>query len=364
MTQRERTLAGVLGGSLAIVAGITAVKSLVLKPFDTQAGEIRDANIERAALKKRGRTERKWEAEWREIGTKTLHGDAVYAQQMFREDMHALIRKHRLQGKVPLNPSQPSTNRKTGLTELSMRISVTGTVKQITGMLRDCYRRPYRTQIHSLTIDAGEGKLKKGETSKPVVLSMKISTLVLPDGVEGVKLEPIGELVNMADKVDETRLALAPGKYDEIASINMYQWPTPPKRAKRPTNTIVKNTDEEPKPPVGTSTRTTRPDADKLHVVACVSHGGELSVYVQKRVEDAPDIYRIDDEIKDEGRLIMIRPDGMVIRDTDKSTGSGGRTAETDYFYPIGEVFKKREEVSPKTHPEIYAEIQRLAVNR
>ena len=363
MTQRERTLAIVLGGSLAIVAGITAVKSLVLKPFNTQAAEIRDANIERAALKKRGRTERKWEAEWKEIGTKTLHGDAVYAQQMFREDMHALIRKYRLQGKVPLNPSQPSTNRKTGLTELSMRISVTGTVKQITGMLRDCYRRPYHTQIHSLTIDAGEGKLKKGETSKPVVLSMKISTLVLPDGIEGVKLEPIGDLANIADEVDETRLALAPGEYDEIASINMYQWPAAPKPV-RITKRVTNDTEETPKPPGTKHPRSnTRPDADKLHVVACVSHDGELSVYVQKRVEDAPDIYRVDEEIEGEGRLIMIRPDGMVIRDTDKSTGSAGRTAETDYFYPIGEVFKKREEVSPKTHPEIYADIQRLAVN-
>lgn len=363
MTQRERTLAGVLGGSLAIVAGITAVRSLVLKPFNTQAAEIQDSNIERAALKKRGRTEQKWEAEWKEIGTKTLHGDAVYAQQMFREDMHALIRKHRLQGKVPINPSQPSSDRKTGLTELSMRISVTGKLEQIAGMLRDCYRRPYRTQIHSLTIDAGKGKLKKGETSKPVVLSMKISTLVLPDGVEGVKLEPIGDLANIADKVDETRLALAPGKYDEIASINMYQWP-PAKRPERKGPIVVDNTDDKPKPPGPNPPRERRRDADKLHVVACVSHDGELSVYVQKRVEDAPDIYRVDDEIKGEGRLIMIRPDGMVIRNTDKSTHSGGRTAETDYFYPIGEVFKKREEVSPSTHPEIYADIQRLAVNR
>ncbi|MCH7688027.1 MAG: hypothetical protein IH899_15340, partial [Planctomycetes bacterium] len=112
--------------------------------------------------------------------------------------------------------------------------------------------------------------------------------------------------------------------------------------------------DEVARPAIG------KPDADKLHVVACVSHDGELSVYVQKRVEDAPDIYRVDDEIEGEGRLIMIRPDGMVIRYTDKSTRRAGRTAETDYFYPIGEVFKKREEVSPKTHPEIYADIQRL----
>jgi hypothetical protein len=64
---------------------------------------------------------------------------------------------------------------------------------------------------------------------------------------------------------------------------------------------------------------------------------------------EPPQEYRLNDEV-DDGKLVLIVPEGMVVRVPPKS---GQRQPPTHYFYPLGSNFKEREEVDPSVHPQV-----------
>ena len=92
-----------------------------------------------------------------------------------------------------------------------------------------------------------------------------------------------------------------------------------------------------------------RAGADQKFVRSTVGLDGEPRAYVvdKQQLDQPPTAYRLDDPI-DDGKLILIHPQGIVVRSNGKN-----------YFYPLGSSFRDREELSAADRPEIWDALRR-----
>ena len=367
MTQREKVLAGCLIGVIVSYGGYKVAKSKVYEPRQQLVQDVKDERNRLEKLEVRLSGADKIVRDWQKQTGQTLHLDSSTAHQAFREDVTALLERNNLtkvQGWT-IREHKASIEKKgvrKGFVELPLAVQVTGTLGDLVNFLKDFYQRPYLVCVDKLSLNAEGGGSPRGRRDKDadqepkLSISMALSTLVLPK-VEGLD-HPTIDLARMDYPEAEPALAMVPRleqedpvAYNEIARVNffkIYVAPTPP----RQTATVARNDDKPPPPPPPPPPLDPRRDAHKfvLEGMGFLDDGPiAYVVNTDRSMVEPPTQYRLNDEA-DDGKVVLIVPQGMVVRVVPKP---GRPEPTTDYFYPLGKSFKEREEVNPNEHPAI-----------
>ncbi|WP_320046858.1 GspMb/PilO family protein [uncultured Ilyobacter sp.] len=378
MNQRERVLSSVVVAVIVGYGGYVLVKTQLYDPREVLKESIRAErqNIEKLELRLGGADERV--DEWRERTRATLGTDVTAAHAAFREDVALLLDRNKLtQGRriAQRKESREKKGPREDFVELPLAVNVEGTLADLDNFLEDLAQRPYFVRVDKLELRAEHRKASGGrrgrdasaDTEPQLAISLTLSTLLLPETKNvahpTMDLEALnspadpqtGEpVLAYAERLQEPDLTA----YDEVAKVNLFKLfvepkkvvvktPDPPKEDKKDPPPVVKNTAPPPDP---------RRNAHKfvLEGVGVLDDGPIAYVINTDEPTSFPDTYRLNDEV-DDGRLVLIVPDGIVVR----VAASAGRHREPakNYFYKLGDTFKQRVEVNPSEHAEIAKEL-------
>lgn len=357
MTNRERNLSIGVGAVVALAIGWQAVQWTIVRPFGEVHAQLAEKKATLLNLEKRHAQELNNKFEWKQRVGRTLHGDANEAQLLLRKDVESLLAAHGLTGKeTSISSPTVTVNRKNRFTEVAFLVNTRGTLEEITAFLKDFYRRPYLSQIRQISLNAGESRPtgKARGAKEELGISMKIETLVLPT-IPEAPATAMGTLEEATNREAEGRLAAADAsEYDRVTKLNVFRWPAEPKP-------VVKQVDPPPPtqvavaPPEDKPKKRAAPPDDKHVVCGATSNEGEFVVWVRddSRRDEPPKQYRMN-ETMDNGRVALIHPLGVVVKQTEEGAG------EREYFYALGKSFKDRQPLDPVEHPEVWEEYLRM----
>lgn len=384
-------------GVLALFVGYRLVHSLVIQPRNELLAQIAEQQRQRDDLELWVQRGAAVAAQWQSATRRTLGAGPDEAIQAFRDDVNALLKEHDLTEELRITPRRPVTERKgprRGFTEVTLAVDVKGTLQKAIAFLSDLYQRPYFVRVDTLTLNAGQSAalrarltaIREQEKDKPkntrrtgrsgpggspstrivdagddeplLAISMSLSTLVLP--VSGGSPHPTLDLATLAGAADTQpdRLALdrirrdAFSEYDEIVAVNMFKVyvppPPPPPKDDTPTTSDPVVVKQPPLDPWR--------DAKNFRLVATVSFDGQPLAYIldgRKRSEPA-DERRLNEELFG-GRIVLISPEGIVVRCVEEKDG---RSSATNYFCETGATLDEREELTAAEHPDVWRELQ------
>ncbi len=366
MQKREKTMAGVMAGVLVLFAGVQAVRSLVIAPSQQLDQDIYAAQVRREKLLKIVDAGPRTIKQWQQRTARTLSDDYAKARDLFREDIATLLDRNGLTRERTIGSLKERVEKKPpaqGFVTLPVQVRVEGHLTNLVNFLRDLYQRPYYVRIEKLTINPdikGQAKTRKRKRStgpQTLKITMTLSTLVLPmvEKPEGVG-HPTFNLadLNDPDKAEKLlasvkRLRNQPDQYAQIARISPFEiWQPPPRPVAKATPKHETKQPPKPKPkPVVDKRR----DADKWVIVGVANDGEPLAFVANSDDLTAPlREYRLNDRV-DDGTLVLIVPEGIVVRTRKRI---GGRYMTHDYFYEVGTNFKQRVELRPTEYPEIH----------
>ncbi len=373
MKKSEKTLAGCLVAVLAVFMGYKIVHSMIVVPREELGRAIARAEDRLEKRRARRRQHDQIVAQWTGATARTLGADYKIAQDRFREDVAVLLDRNKLTEDRSIAAYKERREKKgpaRGFVEVPIAVRVTGKLSDLVNFLRDLYQRPYLVRVDKLSVQAELKKKKKGSKAGAaggnrdprLNISMTLSTLVLPKLPKVA--HPTFDLADLrnpekAEKLlaSARRLSSRPEAYSEITKVNPFRiWEPPRPKAvakKPPKRTEPKPKHTPPKPPP-------RRNAEKWVLVGTASDGRPVA-YVSNEDDLAAPLreYRLNAKV-DDGTLVLIVPEGMVVRVRRKV---GRRTTTHDYFYALGKSFKERVEVRPDKHPEIHRML-RLALSR
>jgi len=376
MTQREKALSGSILAVLGIYAGYMASVKLVYRPAIQTRQDIAREIKYRDKLQLRLNGSTKALAAWHNQTSRTLAADSFDAHQMFREDVGLLLKRNNLNEELKISKYKARVEKKgprQGFEELPLSVRVKGRLDDLDNFLKEFYQRPYFVRLDKLQIDAerlSHSKKKRGAgpTEPKLGVTMMLSTLVLPKADEVD--HPVFDMTRLTDPDPEAEITLVSAQrlrqedveaYNQIAKVNIfkkYEPPPPkPKQKPRPKPPAPKVAETKPEPPRRPPPPDPRRDAHKF-VVNGVGRldDGPIAYVVNTDSPDEPaTVYRLNAEM-DDGKLVLIVPEGLVIRVTPKS---GRDKTPKNYLYKLGASFKERQEVDSKEHPAIakYLEI-------
>ena len=379
MTQREKMMAGVVGAAAGIYFGYVAIQKLILEPNQQLIKNIQNEQEYRQKLELRLNGAAKTIENWYAETGRTLSGDYRDAHSAFREDVNVLLKRNHLNEDLSLTKYKERLDKKwprEGFVELPVSVRVKGTLQELDNFLKDFFQRPYMVRVEKLDITAdqavaarakrdkksGKGG-KRGNTvdEQKMSISLMVSTLVLPKMDD--REHPTFDLARLNDPeaADSVQVAFAdrlrhdPEAYNEIVAKNPFKlWtPPPPTPPRNPPQEIKTQevVDSRPKPEPPPVRPNPRPHADKMLVegVARLDDGPIVYVADTSAASQPPAEYRLNDQV-DDGKLILIVPEGIVVRVKEKS---GRQNTTKNYYYPLGSTFRERVEVDPVEHPTI-----------
>jgi len=371
MSRREKTLGAIVFGAIVLLALFRVAKSFSPMELyrsveqELQAAQDRKSRLEKTLAREQNVTER-----WQEQVQRTFSADPNEVQARFREDLNALLGANGLESVAVVKRGGVRTQ-KNGFAEAPFTIQTKGTLAQFVGFLRDFYQRGYLAQLSSATItsDAGTrkpasavrtarqrlGRASEAEAAgePELTISMTTTALVLPvlkglphAAMEEIDPNAVAERLEFADD---------PTAYDVIADANIFRIYEPPVAAPPPLPDPVV-VQAEPPAEVPTPVVRTPPRNTNLVVVGTATLEGRRVAFVadEQRRDEPPAEYHVNDEL-DDGRVILIHPEGVVVAVEDR-----GRHHITQYFCPLGVIFEAREEVDPSTHPELFERLGAL----
>jgi hypothetical protein len=344
MTLREKVLAGVVGGAVVLFGGTKAVHWAVLQPLESFNQELADAQRKKDNLTDFVEAHRDVAGQWQNHTERAFSADPDSAQAELAAEIVALLKYHHFAREYNIEKRSPRTG-KSGLTEVSLRISAEGPLESVVGFMRDFYAKPYFARLSEVSLHSKAGKrarsgrpgsqmtdddvtLSVGATAVTLSVGMTATTIVLPS-LKGARPKPYNAMANAPARLKHGLKA-----YDEIAEVNFFQRYKPPKAiVSTPTTQEIVRVDPDPpsrpKPP--------RPD---MRVVYVGTLNGEPVAYVvDDGHREVPAVkYRLNDEI-DDGQLVLIHAKGIVVRVTDER---GSSEEFEDYFCPRNTSFKER----------------------
>lgn len=372
MTRREKVLGLCVGGAVAVTALVYLVRWTVLEPFEAVKSGIRLEQQRTQILTVQLKTLQDAEQRWQALTRRTFApaSEPQVAQRRFREDLHRLVERHGLRD--PKISAGSFVRYKDQSIGVPMTITASGTLNEVVGFLRDFYRREYLARIDKVRIAAeqniiadlnnprresgGAGRGGRGGAAgaagrEPTIgpngpelrLSVSAITLVLPRlaGLEHPVIEGAPE-ESERGRLAETDLAA----YNVLFEKNLFMpYREKPAVAAAPTPT-------EPRPvaatPPAPPPRDPREGTEHIFLRATVALEGEPIAFVadDRQPTQKPTEYRLDQAV-DDGKLMFIHPEGMVVR-VQEADGV------KDYFYRLGGNFRERQLLNPDEHPEVW----------
>jgi hypothetical protein len=155
MTQRERKLAVIFGGGVALLAVWIFVRGALLDPIWKARDEVASLRSEEGALQARVKMEALYKRQWNDIRLKTLPGDPYIAQSQ----LDVMIKKLMVDAgfiHVSVNLSPPREEKRTwpGLYIIPYTVNAAdGDLQAFAKFLHAFYQQPYLMQIHSFILE-------------------------------------------------------------------------------------------------------------------------------------------------------------------------------------------------------------------
>jgi hypothetical protein len=387
MTKRERILAVCVGGTLAGFALVKGIEYTVVAPLNAIENSITTEQEERDKLNDRLKALKNVEEDWEALTARTLATDPKEAGRRFQKDINELAERHGLRN-PKTTPGNPTTS-KNNFVSVPLTLRAKGTLKEAIGFLNDFYQRPYIARLDKVTLTSDRGVIESVNSPRRSRSSTRTTTVrgrdrgttrtttpsrsrdpvIGPEGPEldisitGVTLV-LDELKGLDHPIapnpiepGDSRLPRDLAAYNQIFDENLFKPFQPPQViVKQPTPT--EEPEEQEQPVMPTVKVDPRRDAEHFFVTVTTSLNGEPVVYIlDDRRRGQPLIrYYLDQEVENEGTLLLIHPRGLVIR-----TEERGR--EKDYFYPAGLSFAEREELNRDAHPEIWQAMEAEFLN-
>jgi hypothetical protein len=376
MSEREKRMAILLAAVIGLALGLRLVQSQIVRPLQDKRRSLADLRARHAKLV--GETARRdvVAGAWQERTGRTLSDSPTQAALLFNRDVAGLLEASGFSN-VRISPHKPNEIRKgfrQGFSEISIGVNAEGTLAQVVQFLRDFYRRPYVSRMRSLVLTASAasaasparssgrraGNAAAGGEEPRLTVSMTLDSLLLP-AAKGV---PFGALPPEAlsdpgaiEQRDPRVLAAELAEYDQIAAVNVfkqYQEPAPP----QPPPVVH----ADPTPPAPPPPRLDpRRDAQHFTLTATSGDSGDLvALVIDDRARTEPPTEHRLNEVLDGGKLVVIHPEGIVVREPPDE--GAGQPIPRDWFYPLGARFSERVGLSAVEHPEIVAELA-LALN-
>ncbi len=359
MVQREKRVAVVMLGAIAVLGGYSLIRAVVIQPRQDQIAALHQERARRDKLDNILAGEAASRERWHDLTRRTLSTHADEAHKQFFKDAADLIAASGLRepsnAKV-ISAGQPirfKDRTRKGFVELPLSVTVEGDLTQLTEFLIRIYELPYLVRVNSVTIarDASEGaggssargRRAAREASTKLSVAMKLSTLVLPaipdvehpvyDPTSATETQPVSMSLLATRDVSE---------YEEIAKRNLFELfrPPPPPEPERPAVA-----DSRPPKPQEPPPRDPREGTEDLFLTATLSLNGEPVAYVsdQSRREEPPQKVRLNEQL-DDGRLVLIHPSGVVVQSPmPPAGGAGGEGGTYYYYYAFKKSFRDRE---------------------
>ena len=370
MTGNEKKLLAILGGSVGIYFAYLTLDSLHLTPRRQLRERVtqEEARFERL-LEDMGKS-KATQADWTLQTQRTLSTKRDDAQLVFRDQIAKLIEKHQLESGHTLTPQQQREIKKDsrkGFVELPIQVNLEGKLAAITAFIEDIQKLPYYVSVEKLVLNASAAEqglagsaasrdkkgARPGATSKdgPTLRAeMRLTTLVLP------KIGDATHVVCDLNKEDNSP-ALKPrdesASYATVAATNVFRpYADPPPPPPPPPPPVERGTDKPPPPAPAPAPR------DSRVLVGTPSLNGEPVAFVRDDDKSKPPTeLRLNEAVSDngKGKLVLVHPKGIVIRVSEQNPA-----AAKNYFVALGQKLSEREELTPKSHPEVYAMLSRV----
>lgn len=351
MTIRERNLAIGVVGALVLFGGYGFVQSAVIAPRAQLSKELNDERTRAGSQETREGDQKITFAAWEKQMRRTLGVDADKVSGNFRDDVSDLLKKHKLTRDLTISPRDARIVQKSirkGFSELSLQVSVKGSLENLVEFLDDFYRRPYQKRVTrlSLGLEGGAGSAmaepKAGKGAKgaaaarpePVLnISMTLTTLMLPR-IENKDWKALKQPTFDPKNPGETppdALASELPEYAKISKPNPFEMYVEQKTVVQVTSKSVEGEHRPPPPPP--------PPPRPNHVlVYTTSLDGAPVAFVDEsgKKTSAPVEKHLNEKV-DDGMLVLVHPQGMVVRTHPRGGGD-----PKYYFYPLGASFKDR----------------------
>ena len=351
MTGRERIIASVVGGVVALTGGFKLTRLAVIEPLRSLNQSLETAAEKKANLEDFVEQHQHVAEEWQAYTARTFSENVEKVKVSFFSEVAQLLELHDLTEERSITPRTPRPQ-KSGLVEVSLQVRAQGSLESVVGFMRDLRQWPYLARLSNVRLRAEKGSSarktrgrSRGSNERATLaVSMTATTLVLPK-LKGTKHQPPDP-----NQPAPTYFAQEPEAYDEIAEVNFFQKYRPPVRTVQTATTRQVVPHEEPEQP--------RPKPrPNMKVVGVESLYGDLIACVldEDHREEPLAEFRLNDRI-DDGTLVLVHPKGIVVR-VPKREGADDETE--DYFYQIGSSFRDRlrlEEADPEIIRELHPE--------
>jgi len=347
MTGREKIIAGVVGGVVALAGGFKLTRLAVIEPLTSLNESLETAAEKKANLEDFVEQHQNVTKDWEAYTARTFSDNVEKAKVSFFSEVARLLELHDLTEDHRITQSTPR-KQKTGLVEVSLRVHAKGSLEAVVGFMRDLRQWPYLARLSNVSLRAEKGSSarktrergRRGDERATLAVSMIATTLVLPP-LKGTKHQPPDP-----NQPAPTYLAHEPEAYDEIAQVNFFKKYEPPRTVVHKPGPEEERDEPEPerRPPP-------RPD---MRVVYVGTLNGEAVAYiVDDDHREVPAVkYHLNDEI-DDGKLVLIHPKGIVVR---VAKERGSREEFENYFCPRNTSFKERLPLA-QADPEIIREL-------
>lgn len=365
-------------GGAVVLAGISYVVERVQTARDAAAKRLTSAQEHKSELE--GFLDQRIPVygNWQNSVGRTLSDDPMDAERIFTDDVMGLLEMHDLAAERTsirggIKPYTKGT--RDGFVEITLGISVEGTLRHLVEFVRDFENRPYVTRIERLRLnpdgqedarsEGGKRSRRKdqprGSVNTPleVKADLTLVTLVLP------KLAEVGPHRTLDADILQDPAALAEHEWDgklrhpeedygqiAMAEKNLFKIyvpepPPPPKPPKKPDPPVATADPPPVDPPPHVDPPP--PRCEDCRVVSTIALEGVPYVYIEETPLDPPTRYQLNDEL-DYGQIVLIDPRGIVIRAPEERDGEMTRV---NYYYELGATFIDRVEVDPVLHPRI-----------
>ena len=355
MSQREKTLAVIVGALAAMVLGYYSVTSLALGPSVDLDKKIAAAEQKLADLDRVLAQKPHFIAAWTDLAGRTLATGENEAVTRLGSELNGLATRHNLQKRTIKPQGAVVLDRKTGLKLVRFTMSGETSLKDTVELLHDFYRLPYVLRMRELSLNP-----KARSNGREVKLTAKVESLLLPE-------TDLAAVVPASDGATEAGLGrLGEGAtlahYAGIHKRNLFAPYEAPKPKPTPRRDPTPKPDPRPRPKPEPPKCQQDADGAKQTIVALLSYWDEVAEeYVEevvttgaasrsargKNVKGASGSetrYRIGDEC-DGSTLVMVHWRGAVTQC--EATGSR-------YVYELGETLAQRHELTQEDYPEIY----------
>jgi hypothetical protein len=343
MTTREKKLAYILGGAIALGALYQGVNVLALGPLRAMDEDIAKARKDSDKLERELRAARRKKKSWARFAKRTIGTEDNQAELSvwLNSEIIDLVTRAGM-SKINVKPGQSRGIKKTRLISLPYTVTAEGPLSSVTNFLYEFYTWPFNIKISSLEINPRKGR----SATNMVRMEAKIEALIVPLGEDLPKVTTAELEPELRPEPDRELHPDGMQAYALIGSTDIFSGREP----KPPPRTVTKVPEPRARPPQReprvTPPPTSPPSRDRQVTVvrALLTYPGKQEVVTFNELSQERKVVAIGERIEGDTKLLRIHPYGAIAQADDNLY----------YLYPLSKPFTERERIEETNHPMLW----------